>query len=478
MITLDFEKRGKMSLCDFIVESIKKQILSGKLVPDEKLPSKRSLSQNLGVSIITVQNAYSRLISEGFIYSEEKVGFFVEDLSMFVNSYGTIFFKKKKADEFIQYKKTERANKSEVEFFTDFRSNAAANEKFPFSEWASIMRSVLKSGNEELLKRQSVFGVNALRLSIARYLSDFRNMIVKPEQIVIGAGTETLYTMLIQFLGKEKKYAVENPGYQNTKQILNLNKVKCIDVPLDSQGFDVEYLRRTSCDIAHVSPSHHFPTGIVMPIKRRALLIHWAAQKKNRFIIEDDYDSEFRFNGKPLPTLQSQDKNGTVIYMNTFSKTLSPAFRISYMVLPVNLINDFENKMGFYSCPVSAVEQYALSRFIDEGYFEKHIIRMKNYYRNLRNQLINAFEKSKFRTKISILEEGAGLHFLLKINSRKSYEMLQQKLFEQKINAVLLSEFYSPSLITKKENAFVINYSGIKKENIYETVLRMEKVFV
>lgn len=492
MITVNFDERGDRGLCEYLYSSIKNQILQGILRADEKLPSKRSLASHLGISVITVQNAYGQLISEGYIYSIEKKGFFVTDIllgksdsvfgetgngnlwgqGMSVNSVS--------AADLVDDSKTLAPVNSigESDFFTDFRSNSTSYEKFPFSLWAHTMRKVLNSGDEKLLQRVGVKGIYELRRSIADYLREFRNMNVKPEQLVIGAGTESLYSMVVQLLGQDKVYAVENPGYHKVAGVFRMNGAGTEPVMIDSQGINPAGLEKIKADVVHVSPAHHFPTGIVMPVRRRQELLAWADGAPDRFIIEDDYDSEFRFNGKPLPTLQSADMGGRVIYINSFSKTLAPSFRMSYMVLPENLLPDFDEKFGFYSCPVSAFEQYTLSEFIRDGFYGKHIIRMKNFYRNLRNELIRAMENSRISGKMIIKEEEAGLHFLLSVKSDESSDVIKDKLQKKNINLPLLRDFYYGTPPDDIENIFVINYSGIRKERIAETVKRIEEVLL
>ena len=481
MITVNFDERGDRGLCEYLYSSIKNQILQGILRADEKLPSKRSLASHLGISVITVQNAYGQLISEGYIYSIEKKGFFVTDIllgksdsvfggtgngnlweqGMSVNSVSA-------ADLVDDSKSLAPVNSiGESDFFTDFRSNSTSYEKFPFSLWAHTMRKVLNSGDEKLLQRVGVKGIYELRRSIADYLREFRNMNVKPEQLVIGAGTESLYSMVVQLLGQGKVYAVENPGYHKVAGVFKMNGAGTKPVMIDSQGINPAGLEKIKADVVHVSPAHHFPTGIVMPVRRRQELLAWADGAPDRFIIEDDYDSEFRFNGKPLPTLQSADMGGRVIYINSFSKTLAPSFRMSYMVLPENLLPDFDEKFGFYSCPVSAFEQYTLSEFIRDG-----------FYRNLRNELIRALENSRISGKMIIKEEEAGLHFLLSVKSDESSDVIKNKLQKKNINLPLLRDIYYGTPPDDIENIFVINYSGIRKERIAETVKRIEEVLL
>ncbi len=492
MITVDFSARGTEGLCEFLYNSLKKQISCGELRADERLPSKRALSEHLGVSIITVQNAYAQLISEGYIYSIEKKGFYVSDVLLLPQGErGKSVTKKTDLNEPPAW------TTAAPTFFTDFRSNSAALEKFPFSLWAHIMRQVLNSGDEQLLARSPAGGVLELRRAIAKYLREFRGMNVSAEQIVVGAGTESLYSMVVQLLGRETIFAVENPGYKKVAGVFRLNGARCVPVPIDAQGINPAALERLGATAAHVSPAHHFPTGMVMPVRRRSELLAWAAGAPNRFIIEDDYDSEFRFNGKPLATLQSVCATDSVIYMNTFSKTLSPSFRIAYMVLPATLASRFAEQFSFYSCPISSFEQLTLTRFINEGHFEKHIIRMKNYYRNLRNTLIHTLEASSLRTRTKIQEEESGLHFLLSVQSNYDGNELKKRLEQNGIRIALLSDFFydkadgfatsdadlpsdagmtTHTMVQDAQKTFVVNYSGIRKERIAETVRRMESV--
>lgn len=483
MITIDFSRRGSKGLCNYLYESIKSQILSGKLPPDEKLPSKRALSDHLGVSVITVQNAYSLLSVEGYIYSIEKKGFFVTDIK------NNVTIKTPSRSPAKNDARNNRLSPPEKEspesFLADFSSNATGFEKFPFPLWARTMRSVLANGNKRLLLRTEPKGILELREAVSKHLYDFREMRVSPEQIVIGAGTESLYTMLIQLLGTKRRYAVENPGYKKIASIFALSGAECFPVKIDDEGMNPVSLAQINAGVAHLSPSHHFPTGIVMPVRRRNEILAWANSGQNeksegRYIIEDDYDSEFRFQGKPLPTLQSSDKNGRVIYINTFTKTLAPSFRISYMVLPDELVLRFDEIFRGFSSTVSAFEQFTLAKFISDGNFARHIIRMKNYYRSIRNELISAFSRDDLSELFKIHEEESGLHFLLSLNPEKtslSPEEISGRLLESKIRLPLLKDFYYTEIPKEKENVFVVNYSGIQKNSISKIIEEMRRIF-
>lgn len=469
MITVNFEEFNKLGLCETIYQSIKRQIQKGILKPNEKLPSKRSFSEHLGVSVITVQNAYGLLIDEGWIYSVEKKGFFVTDIA-------NLFHVKKPLEKSLLVEEiNEEIN--EENLLGDFVSNSINIEKFPFSVWARITRKVLTKPDKSLFSRQSVWGIKKLRQAIQEYLYEYRGMLVDEKQIIIGAGTESLYTMIIQFLGQENLFALENPGYKKVGKIIELNKADFLPVDIDSQGIKIQDLEKSHANIVHVSPSHHFPTGIIMTVKRRNLLLQWAMEKENRFIIEDEYDSEFRFIGKPLAPLFNSDSMGKVIYINTFSKTVSPSLRISYMILPENLLQAFDNKMSFYSCPVSAVEQMTLALFIKEGHFETHISRMRNYYRNLRNELIYQLNLSSLSEKALILEENSGLQFLLEFKNKINQEKVREDLKKEGILINFLSDYeYSQREKVKKKNTMVINYSGIEKSKIKDIIQIMERL--
>lgn len=472
MITCDFSTRGTTSLCEFLTETIRSQIAGGTLKAREKLPSKRELAEHLGISVITVQNAYAELISEGYIYSIEKRGFYVTELP-----------EKKTFTKIPDIENTSGSagkklqnNFDKPKIICDLTANSSNSETFPFSSWSKISRRVLNSPHEDLLKRQPVQGTMILREALAHHLKSFRGLSVTPEQIIIGSGTEVLYSYIIRLLGNKEIYAVENPGYKKISLTLNMNGARVTPVEIDESGINISMLKKSKAKVVHVTPNHHFPTGIVMPVKRRMELLSWAEEKEDRFIIEDDFDSEFRFRGKPVPPLFLRSTKQNVIFINTFSKTLSPSFRISYMVIPERLVPLFNERLGFSSCTVSSFEQYTLAHFISEGLFAKHISRMKNFYRNLRNDLIYQIEHSPLKEKTGILEKDSGLHFLLEINTKLSGDQLKGKLLSSGINASLLSDyFYSDASSPADSRTLVINYSGLSRPQISQTVKLLSK---
>ena len=474
MFTCDFSQKGSLTLSEYLYENLKSAIIDGKFTPKEKLPSKRNLANHLGISVITVANTYERLISEGYIYSIEKSGFFVTEL---------LSFSPKKSSKITPTKKNNLdigKISIDVKAKIDFKTNSISYEKFPFKIWNKITKEVFSEPNENLLKLPDSKGVYELRKEIALYLRRFRNMEVNPKQIVIGSGTEYLYSLLVKLFDTNLLYAVENPGYKKIAQVLKANGVNCVSCGMDNFGIKIEDLENTKANVVHLSPSHNFPRGIVMPVRRRQEILAWAKEAENRIIIEDDYDSEFRFLGKPLTPLFSSEYNNKnkVIYINTFTKTLSPSFRIGYLVLPENLLPRFEEKLGFFSNTVSSFEQFILAKFMEKGYFEKHIIKMKNYYRSLRNYLIFCLEKSTLASFCKIKEEEAGLHFLLEIDKKIDSKSLKEIFRSNNVLIPFLEDFYYEKTFSLEKPILVINYSGIKKSDILDAVKTLEKLLV
>lgn len=464
MITYSFTDRGSDTLYVHLYKCLKKDILRGVLGPGEKLPSKRNFAKNLGISMITVENAYAQLVSEGYIYSLPKKGFYVGDLERAPAAAAEQGGAEPPGQE--------GQEKQEEEYFADFSGNQTPPELFPFATWAKLIREVLSEKQKELMTNAPGSGILQLKLAISRHLKDFRGMEVSPEQIIVGAGTEYLYGLLIQLLGRERKYAAADPGYRKISQIYASHSAPYDFVSMDSLGVRIEELEEKGIDVVHTSPSHHFPSGIVMPVSRRYELLSWAAREESRYIIEDDYDSELRLCGRPIPALQSIDVSEKVIYMNTFTKTLASTIRISYMVLPRRLLRLYRERLSFYSCTVSNFEQYTLARFINEGYFEKQINRMRTYYAEKRDRLVSAIETSPLRNFVSLSGEDAGLHFLMEIDLRISDEEFVGKLARCGIKLTPLSEYYSGGS-DGTEHVFVVNYSSVATDRIEEAIGRM-----
>lgn len=465
MLTYSFADTGSDCLYIHLYKCIKNDILSGKLTAGAKLPSKRSFAKNLGISTITVENAYAQLQSEGYIYSLPKKGFYITEIT--APSVNTPAIS---PDNF-----QIAADKSSYQL--DLVNNQTNPDNFPFSIWAKLIRETISEKSKELMISPPCGGIMELRHAICRHVKAFRNMDVSPEQVIIGAGTEYLYGLIIQLLGFGKIYAVENPGYQKLAKIYECHQVRYQAIPLDKHGIDISALEASQANIAHITPSHHYPTGIVTSISRRYELLAWAAREKKRYIIEDDYDSEFRLSGQPIPTLQSIDQSEKVIYVNTFTKSLSSTVRLGYMILPKHLLEEFYRRFHFYSCTVSNFEQYTLARFLSDGYFEKHINRMRTHYKNVRDAFLDALQKSPFSSHINIYGEDAGLHFLMDLDTKMTDSELLQAATQHSIHLACLSQYYLGTAPEITEHTLVLNYSCLALEQIPEAIKLLSQIF-
>ena len=466
MITYSFDDKSKISLYEQLYRHIKEDILSGVLAPHTPLPSKRAFSKQLCVSIVTVETSYNQLLSEGFIYSLPRKGFYVSDIG--ANSgipvsnaaSPTVLPSLAQAD----LDKLKVTVDTSSKYYADFSSNATDPDSFPFTIWAKITRQILADNQHLLMTNPPFNGLLELRQAIVDYLREFRGMQVHPDNIIIGAGTETMYNLLIQLLGHDKVYATEDPGYDKIAKILISNEVPHIKVPLDEHGILPSFLEQHGAQIVHSTPSHHFPTGITMPIKRRHELLNWATAdpEGHRYIIEDDYDSEFRLLGRPIPSLYSIDRSERVIYMNTFTKSLASTIRVSYMILPEHLMQLYRKKMSFYTCTVSTFEQLTLALLMYNGHYEKHINRMRTASRKKRDLLLTAIRQSTLAPFCEIKEEQAGLHFILRLNIPKKRSDFLAACEKREIHITAVAS-----------NSYMINYSSIPKERIEEAVNRL-----
>ncbi|MEG1918434.1 MAG: PLP-dependent aminotransferase family protein, partial [Oscillospiraceae bacterium] len=459
MRTYSLDNRNGETLTETLYRAIRADI--GTLPAGERMPSKRALAQHLKISVITVENAYAQLVAEGYLRAEARRGFFVEQTAAGVG--GAVCRTAVDADE-----------PSPPEWRLDLKTNRVDPARFPFATWSRLMRQVLSEQDKKLLQPTPHQGVPVLRQAIADYLRSFRGMEVTPGQIVVGAGTEYLYQLLLQLLGTAQPFAVEDPGYPKLAKIYGKGGAVCCPVPLDEQGISLSALLESGAGVAHISPSHHYPTGAVTSMGRRQELLRWAGQE--RTIIEDDYDSEFRFAGRPIRPLQSMDEHGRVIYMNTFSQTIAPSMRISYMVLPPALLAQYRRELDFYACTVPSFEQYALAKFIGEGYFEKHLARMRTYYRRQRERVLAAFRGSPFAGRITLTEKGAGLHFLLRLDTRQSDEALRHSAAARGVRLSFLSE-YAALPNPDFDHTLVVNYSGAGWDCPEDAIALLAEIF-
>ncbi|MEG2286796.1 MAG: PLP-dependent aminotransferase family protein, partial [Ruthenibacterium sp.] len=409
-LTLRFTSEGP--LYHQLYARLADDIRAGCLAAGEKLPSKRRLAEQLHISLNTVDTAYQMLVAEGYLAARPRSGFVVCRLEQPVPSAAQRAGCHGQTDAALCSREAgtaPRANAGaaaadlpQTAFDAAFGAGSAARYHFetaaidttlfPFKTWRRLQRDLL-AGDPSLLNHGHRQGDENLRRAIATYLHEFRGAQCAAEQVVVGAGIEYLLGLLARlFAGRT--FAVEDPGYARTHRILENSGANVAFVPVDSEGMTVDALRASGAQLAYVTPSQQFPTGVTMPVGRRTALLHWAAQAPERYLIEDDYDSEFRFDGKPLPALQGLDDGTHVIYISTFSKSIAPAIRIGYMVLPPALLLRYREEFGFYSSTVSRFEQQTLCRFMDEGYFARHLARLRIAYRQRRDALVAALQSA------------------------------------------------------------------------------------
>ena len=419
MLSYDMGERGNASRYDYLYRCIRHDIAHGNILPDEKLPSKRALARNLGVSVITVEAAYAQLIAEGYVRAEERRGYFACELSPVARG-GRRDGARLRGD-------AERAGIPAGNPMTpSSASGSAATALFPYQTWARVMRRTLTEESSATLAEAALAaGSPRLRQAIASYLREYRGMEVPAERIVIAAGSQTLYQLIVQLLGRERTFATEFPGYPLLGRIYGAQNVHCASIPLSAGGIDIAALRESGASVAHVMPAHQFPTGIVMSAAHRRDLLNWsrsdetrvfsAAGPRGRFIVEDDYDAEFRMSGRPIAPLASVDVAGRVIYLNSFTKSLGAAFRIAYMALPENLAAQFELNLGFYSNTVSPLEQLALARFIEQGHYERHVNRLRTHAKQLQDGLVRRVRESSLAKEVSFEGLDRGLYFSMRV---------------------------------------------------------------
>ncbi len=355
MLTYDLkkEKTGPMYLR--LYELIREDIRSGVIPAGSRLPSKRSLAEHLGVSVITVEGAYRCLVDEGYAVSRQRSGFTVCAVPAAAGSVpGPAICEE------------------EPEPVSDYG--------FRYSALSRIMREVITQYGERLLAKPPAFGCAKLRNAVAAFLRRYRGMAADPGRIVIGSGAEYLYGMLVQLLGRDRLYGVEDPGYEKIRLVYEASGARIELLSLDGDGVSTEALRGTRAQVLHVTPYHSFPTGITATAEKRREYLSWA-RDAGRIVVEDDFDSEFSLTRRPQETLFSMDGGERVIYLNTFSHSLAPSMRMGYMVLPPELFREYEKRLGFYSCPVPLFDQYVLAEFIDRGYFERHLNRVRRRLR-------------------------------------------------------------------------------------------------
>ncbi len=355
MLTYNMDRRGDESRYYYIYKMIRKDIQEGRLLKGEKLPSKRALAEHLGVSLITVENAYQMLKGEGYIETRERSGYYVCEINALLR---------------------EQAGERRLVMLPERQKSQKAQPGFPYSLYFKTVRRVITDYGEELMRPSPGEGCAILRNSIASYLLRYRGVFAQPGQIIIGSGAEHLYGTVVRLLGRDCCYGIEDPSYPQIRKVYEGTGAVCEPLSMGEDGIKSELLKKTRADVLHVTPFHSYPSGVTATIGKRYEYLKWARQNRH-YIVEDDFDSEFFMPGKPVETLFMQDDSGSVIYINTFSRSLSPSIRMGYMILPERLLPRYQKTSGGFSCTVPVLEQYALAEFINSGFFERHLSRVR-----------------------------------------------------------------------------------------------------
>ncbi|MDP4108403.1 MAG: PLP-dependent aminotransferase family protein [Bacillota bacterium] len=462
-ITIRLCPEASEPLYEQIYKYIKQEITEGRYKPDLRLPSKRRLAAHLQCSQNTVQAAYNQLTAEGYISAKPRSGYYVCRLEGIFNIKNELSLKPDNSGSGFSYK-------------YDFSHHGVDLDNFPFATWRKILKDVISEYDADLLKAGGTQGELNLRVAISEYLHNSRGVNCSPGQIIVSSGTEFLLLLLIQLFDDGSVFAIENPGYEKLNLIFKSNRAEYKAVDLDEAGMIPEKLFKSRADIACVTPSHQFPTGLIMPVSRRIQLLNWANEKAGRYIIEDDYDSEFKYGGRPVPSMQGLNGGGKVIYMGAFSKSLTPAIRISYMVLPEKLMELYREKLSFYICPVPAVEQKALYRFISGGYFERHLNRMRNIYKQKRETLIKALKNALPNSAVK--GANAGLHLILTVDNGMSEEELILSARNNGVRVYGISQYYFGDAPKDGNTSLLLGFAALREKEIYEATERLRKAWL
>ena len=465
MIPLD--TKSLTPLYQQIEEYLKQEIQEGRLVAGMRLPSSRALSANLLVSRSTIETAYDQLVAEGYIEPVAYKGYYVCEIE-------GIYFQKAEYTKQNNPEKTEIKQRRKLQKYRyDFALNGIAPESFPTHTWKQLTKQVLSDSTEEIFAQGNPYGEDSFREAIAEYLYHARGVKCEKSQILVGAGNDYLLMVLATLFEGNKKVAMENPTYLSAWYDLKHTGCSMCTVKSDEMGICIEELEKTGADVVYVMPSHQFPMGTVMPLKRRMELLRWADENQT-YIIEDDYDSEFRYKGKPIPALQGFDKNERVIYIGTFSKSIAPSIRISYMALPKKLMRYYQSRYPF-AVTISKADQKIVELFLRNGHYERHLNRMRRIYKSKHDWIIR-WVKEEMSEICSCFGEHAGIHLLLRFHNGISEDEAVERAKSAGVRVYGLSEFFVQE---KKETEAVvlIGYATLTEEEIKEALQILSRIW-
>lgn len=442
-----------------------KEIVEGRLEPETKLPSKRKLASHLSISQTTVETAYQQLIAEGYVKSEPRKGLFVTELQM------DLFSVEKKSPS---HRNMHSGVHTTYPIKVDFGHGKIALNEFPFSTWRKLTVESLYEDESHLLLSGHRQGDLPLRVEISNYLYQSRGVHCEPEQIVIGAGTQYMVSFLTMLIGRERTYSMENPGFHRTREAFKDQGVKLLGIELDQDGIKVGDLRESEATVTYVTPSHQFPMGMVMPISRRMELLTWAHETEG-YIIEDDYDGEFRYTGKPIPSLQGLDQNGRVVYLGTFSKSLIPSLRISFMVLPPTLLSRYQDRYSIYKQTVSRLHQQTLYLFMKEGHWNRHLQKMRTTYRRKQATMLS-FLTEKLGQQVKVIGVDSGLHILLEVHNDMTESELINRAEKHGVRVYPTSVYYA-AYDHHHTPKILLGYGGVTEKEMETGIELLKKAW-
>ncbi|HIZ49045.1 PLP-dependent aminotransferase family protein [uncultured Subdoligranulum sp.] len=450
---IDLHPESKSPLYEQLYAALADEIRQGLRAPGTALPGRRTMAAQQGVSVNTVDAAYQMLAAEGLAEARPRSGFYVQ------KTYGMLHSRPVSPAA----PPPDSPLPGEAAPRYDLSTGSVDTALFPARSWGRIQKELLYQ-RPELLQRGETQGDAPLRTQIAHYLSAYRGVVCTPEQIVVGAGIEYLLGCLAHLFAGGCA-AVENPGYSRTRAVLQNNGIPCTLVDIDRDGLSADELEASGANLCYLTPSHHFPTGVTMPAPRRAQLLTWAAARPGRYILEDDYDSEFRFDTRPLPSLQGMaGPEGPVVYLTTFSKSLAPGIRIACMVLPQGLLARYRQDFAVYANTVSRFEQQTLCEFMAGGYFTRHLARMRLVYKRRMEAFAAALRAALPGVILGSVH--SGLHFLLTLPGAGGEAAMVEAAAREGVRLRGLSEYYLARPELCRPDTVVAGYSALKEEDI------------
>ncbi|MDO5143822.1 MAG: PLP-dependent aminotransferase family protein [bacterium] len=460
-IPINLREDAREPLYQQLYRALSGQIVSRRLASGTRMPGKRTLASQLAVSVNTVDAAYQMLCAEGYLESRARSGYFVQELPE--------IFPAAPREEHAPVPEPPRA------WAYDCSTGNVDTALFPLRTWGRIQRELLYNDPELLLHSERQGDLN-LREAILDYLRAYRGVRCGCEQMVVGAGVEYLLGLAAQLLAGSVA-AVEEPGYGRSRTILENSGIRCRHVPLDAHGLRADALEESGANLCYVTPSHHFPTAVTMPVGRRAQLLQWS-QQPQRYILEDDYDAEFRFDMRPVPSLQGMaGPDGRVIYLCTFSKSLAPGIRIACMVLPRELVPEYQRMFGSYSNTVSRVEQQTLRSFMAGGHFTRHLSRMRLVYQRKMRMLCAALEEAFGEDSIALQGRHTGLHLMLTLHDGPGEQRMVEAARAAGVRLSGLSEYYHGANPQCPENTVILGYAALREDQLAPLAQTLKSVW-